>query len=92
MRRCGLHGRANKKEKLSKAKDCYKNIYFYFIRSSSNLLHKLANTTKAMSYNQINAVKYSKDFHSAQPEPVICPDLEVKLRFTKDSAEESICI
>lgn len=29
------------------------------------------NTTKAMSYNQINAVKYTKDFLSAQPEPAI---------------------
>ena len=64
-------------------------MYFYFIRSSTNLC-KLADTTKAMSYNQINAVKYSKDFHSAQPEPVIFPDQEVKLRFSEDSTEESI--
>lgn len=66
-------------------------MYFYSMRSRTNL-RRLANTIKAMSYNQIKAVKYSKDFHSAQPDPVICPDQEVKLRFTKDSAEECICI
>lgn len=66
-------------------------MYFYFMRSRTNL-HRLVNITKAMSYNQINAVKYSKDFHSAQPDPVIYPDQEVKLRSTKDSAEERICV
>lgn len=29
------------------------------------------NTTKAVSYDQINAVKCLKDFHSIQPEPAI---------------------
>lgn len=63
-RRCGLRGTVDKKETLKKAKDCYRNMYFYFVTSSTKL-HKLVNTTRAVSWNQINAVKYTKDFHSA---------------------------
>lgn len=66
-------------------------MHFNFILSCTNL-HKQANTTKAMSCNQINAVKYSKDFHSAQPEPVVHWCQEVKQRFVKDSAEDNICV
>lgn len=66
-------------------------MHFYFIWSSTNLC-SLTDTTKAVSCNQINAVKYSKDFHSTQPEPVICPGQDVMLGFVKDSAEQGICV
>lgn len=44
-RRCVLCGTMDKKGRCEKTENCYKNMYFYFIRSSTNL-HTLANAIK----------------------------------------------
>lgn len=44
-KRCVLYGTMDKKGRREKAENCYKNMYFYFIKSSTNL-HTLANATK----------------------------------------------
>lgn len=86
-----LLGTVDRKVGLKEAKGYYRNMYFYFIWSSTNLC-KLTNTNKTVNYNQINAVRYSKDFHSTQPELVIHPGQEVMLRLVNYSEEEGICV